>query len=63
MWNLDRCWKTAAEVRKGMKELKYKKDKEQALKDNIQIRFKRFGWEDVRTTWSKDEKKKSIPVL
>ena len=63
LWDSDRCWKTAAEVRKGVKDLRFKKDKEQALKDNIQIRFKGFGWDDARTTWSKDGKKKSIAVL
>ena len=32
LWLSDRCWKTPAQVRKGMKALKYKKDKESALK-------------------------------
>ena len=38
------CWRTISEVTSGSKKLKYKKDKLQALKDNIQIRFKGFGW-------------------
>ena len=63
LWLSDRCWKTPAQVRKGMKALKYKKDKESALKENIQICFKRFGWEVARTAWSKDRKKHSIPWL
>ena len=46
-----------------MKQLKYKKDKEQGLKDNIMMRFKGFGWQDAHTTWSKNGKKKTIPVL
>ena len=42
LWLSDRCWKTPAQVRKGTKALKYKNDKEAALKENIQIRFKGF---------------------
>jgi hypothetical protein len=49
MGNSDRCWKTAAEVHNGMKKLQYKNEKESALKDNIQIRFKGYGWEECYT--------------
>ena len=31
MWLSDRCWKTVAEVRSGIKALRYKKDKEEAF--------------------------------
>jgi len=34
MYHSDRCWKSAAQVKKGMKNLKLKKDKEAALNDN-----------------------------
>ena len=44
MWNSDRCWKIAAEVRIGIKALTYKKDKEDALKDNILIWWLGMGW-------------------
>ena len=63
MYDSDRCWKTAAEVRNRVKNLQYKKDKFAALKDNIQIRFMGFGWEDWHTTWSKNGKNKTIPEL
>ena len=52
MWDSEACWKTVGEVTSGLKKLKYKKDILQALKDNIQIRFKGFGWDDWKTPWS-----------
>ena len=57
------CWNSITDTRTGAKELKYKTDKEQALKDNIQIRFNGFGWEEARATGSNDGKKKSITML
>ena len=52
MYDSAACWKTISEVTNGLKKLKYKKDKLQALKDNIQMRFKGFGWDDWKTAWS-----------
>ena len=46
MYKSDACWKTVGEVTADMKKLKFKKDKMQSLKDNIQIRYKGFGWID-----------------
>ena len=43
--------------------MKYKEDKEQALKDNIQIRYKGFGWTDWKTQWSHAGVKLTIPQL
>lgn len=63
MYGSERFWKTTDEVREGMKGLRYKKDKEQALKDNIQMRFRGLGWVDCHTTWSKDGKKKTLHTL
>ena len=63
MASSERCWKTVAEVRKGVNALTYKNEKETALKDNIQIRFKGYGWAECYTAWSKDGKKKSVPQL
>ena len=63
MFDSDACWKTVAEVTAGLKKLKYKKDKEQALKDNIQIRYKGFGWTDWKTQWSHAGVKLTIPQL
>ena len=34
MWDSDRAWKNIAQVRNGVKALKFKKDKETGLKDN-----------------------------
>jgi len=39
------------DVKKGLKSLEFKKDKELALRDNINIGFKGYGWEDCHTTW------------
>jgi len=47
----------------SLKNLKYKKDKLQALKDNIQIRYKGFEWEDWQTNWSGEGVQLSIPEL
>ena len=63
MYESDKCWKTREEVTEGMKALQYKKDKEQALKDNIQMRFKGLGYEDCHVTWSKNGKKKTLHAL
>jgi hypothetical protein len=63
MKNSDRYWKSAAEVKAGLRKLKYVKDKEAALKDNVNIRFSGFGWVDCHTTWLKNGKKKTIPEL
>ena len=35
MYESDRAWKTVAAVRKGLKDLKYNKDKMAGLRDNI----------------------------
>ena len=46
-----------------MKSLKLKKDKEAALRDNINMRFKGLGFKEAHTTWSKNGKKKTLPQL
>jgi len=56
-------WKTPEDVQEGIKRLQFKCEKEATLKDNINIRFKGFGWGDCRVTWSKDGVKKTIPDL
>ena len=52
MYDSEACMKTVNDVTTGLKGLKYKKDKLQALKDNIQIRYRGFGGEDWQTNWS-----------
>ena len=39
MYESDRAWKTVAAVRKGLKDLKYNKDKMAGLRDNIQMHY------------------------
>ena len=46
-----------------MKALALKKDKEEALRDNIQMRFKGMGWVEAQTYWSANGRKKSLPEL
>ena len=53
MWDSERVWKTPAEVKKGLKEFEFKKDKIAALQDNIQIHYLGMGREDTQTNWSK----------
>lgn len=62
-WNTDQCWKTAEDVKLGLMMMTYIKDKEEALKENINIHYLGLGWNDCHTTWSKDGKKKSVDVL
>ena len=63
MLDSERCWKTEAEVKAGMKAMKFKTHKESALKDNIMMRFKGCGWPDCHVAWSKDSRKKSNAEL
>ena len=49
MWDSEACMKNPNDVTSGLKKLKYKKDKLQALKDNIQIRYRGFGWDEWKT--------------
>ena len=63
MWDSEACMKTVNDVTTGLKNLKYKKDKLQALKDNIQIRYKGFGWENWKRHWSHGGIQYLIPQL
>ena len=40
MWGTAACWTTASQITKGLKGLKFKKEKREALKDNIQMWWK-----------------------
>ena len=46
MYESDRAWKTIASVRKGLKDLKYNKDKMAGLRDNIQMHYLGMGRAD-----------------
>ena len=63
MWDLDRHWKIAEGVGKGVRGLKLKKDREAGLKDNAQIHYKELGWVEAKTTWLKNGRKKTMPQL
>ena len=63
MWGTAACWTTVAKITKGLKELKFKKHKLQALKDNIQMWWKGFGYEDAKTRWTEDRRQKSVADL
>ena len=52
MYELDRSWKTVAAVRKGLKDLKYNKDKIAGLRENIQMHYLGMGRADAQTNWS-----------
>ena len=54
MWYSHKCCNAATEVTKCLKALTFNKDKLDMLKDNIQIRFIAFGWEEFKAQWSKD---------
>ena len=63
MWYSHKCCKTATEVTTCLKDLSYKKDKLEMMKDNIQIHFIAFGWEEFKTQCSTDGRQKSILEL
>ena len=63
MWDSERAWKTPAEVKKGLKEIEFKKDKISALQDNIQMHYLGMGREDAQTNWSKGGAPLSVPQL
>ena len=63
MWDSDRLWKTAGEVKKEVRDLELKKEKELGLKDNIQMKYKGLGRVEAKTTWYKNGKKKTIAEL
>ena len=63
MWDSERAWKTQAEVKKGLKEIEFKKDKISALQDNIQMHYLGMGREDAQTNFSKGGAPLSVPQL
>ena len=63
MYESDRAWKTVAAVRKGLRDIKYNKDKMAGLRDNIQMNYLSMGRADAQTNWSENRKQKTIPRL
>ena len=52
IYESDRVWKTVADMIKGVKYLKYNKDKMEGLRDNIQMRYLGIGRADAQKHWS-----------
>ena len=50
-------------MRKGLKDLKYNKDKMLGLRENIQMYYLGMGRADAQTNWSENHKQKTIPQL
>ena len=61
MYESDRAWKTVVEMRKGLKDIKYNKDKMLGLRDNIQMHYLGMGRADAQTNWPENRKQKRIP--
>ena len=61
MWDSDRLWKTSGEVKKEVRSLKFNKEKDSGLKDNIKIPYKELVQVEAKTTRYKNGKKKPIP--
>ena len=61
MYESDRAWKTVAAVRKGVKDLKYNKEKIAGLRENIQMHYLGMGRVDTQMNWSDNCKQKTIP--
>ena len=50
-------------VKKGVRGLRLKKDKDAGLRDNIPMHYKGLGQVKAKITWSKDRKEDTIPEL
>ena len=50
-------------MRKGLKDLKYNKDKMAGLRENIQMHYLGMGRADAQTNWSENCKQKTISQL
>ena len=54
MYESDRAWKTVAVTRKGLKDIKYNKEKMAGLRENIQMHYLGMGKVDSQTNWSEN---------
>ena len=54
MYHLPVCWKDEEQVDKGLKRIKGKGKRLDALKENIKLRVIGFGWKEFKHAWSKD---------
>ncbi len=61
MWNSMACWKGDPKiVSKELKKLKSKSVKSHAVKENIMIWVKGFGWDWCKHAWAKDGRKYTV---
>jgi hypothetical protein len=64
MWNSEACWKDDPKVvSRELKKLKSESAKYNAIKENINIRYKGFGWDWCKHAWSKDGRKYTVYEL
>ena len=64
MYYSEACWKgSVTRVTQGLKKLTSETAKYHALKENIMIRVKGFGWDWAMHAWSKNGKKYTTKVL
>ena len=63
LWHSDRAWNDIGEVRKGVKALKFKKDKVAVLQDNIRMHYLEMGKDDPKTNWQKNNKAKMVAEM
>ncbi len=64
MYDSDDNWKgSVIHVTKGLKQLTSETARYDALKENIMIRVKGFGWEWARHAWTKNKRKYTVTEL
>ena len=56
-------WAAVEEVTAGSRKIKTKGSKIDSLKDNIQIRWKDFGWKECETRWALRSRARKILEL
>mmetsp|Transcript_29604 Transcript_29604/g.62781 ORF Transcript_29604/g.62781 Transcript_29604/m.62781 type:complete len:567 (+) Transcript_29604:520-2220(+) len=64
MYDSMACWKgSTARVSTGLKKLTSETARYEALKENIMVRVKGFGWEWAKHAWTKDKRKYTVKEL
>ena len=63
MYKFPAGWKSIEEMTQGLKELTSKTARLEALKENIRIRVKGFGWKEFEIRWSEQGVAKTVDEL